>query len=66
VPARDAVQSGCDAMLDGSWLFAPSVEAIGGAGIEAFAPTSIVEGGARIASLPVARAVFEGGLRLRF
>lgn len=60
------VLSGCDAMIDGSWLFAPSVEIVGGAGVEAFAPTTIKEGRATLASLPIARAVFEGGLRLRF
>jgi len=66
VPIHDGVLSGFDAMLDGSWLFAPSVEVVVGAGVEAFPPTKIEQGTTTIASLPVARALFEGGLRLRF
>jgi hypothetical protein len=64
--SHDDVLSGCDAAIDGSWLFAPSVEVIGGAGVEAFAPTTIKQGGTPIASLPIAHALLEGGLRLRF
>ncbi len=66
VPSRESVLSGCDGMVDGSWLFAPSVEIVVGAGVEVFPPTTIQQGRTTLASLPIARGLFEGGLRLRF
>ncbi len=63
---KDGVLSGADAVVDGEWLFTPNVEAVVGVGAEAFAPTFIEINGARVAALPLLRAVAEAGLRMRF
>jgi hypothetical protein len=64
--SRDELRPGLEVFVDGSWRFAPDVEAILGVGLEdVFAPTYVNLQGARAATLPALRASAEAGLRLR-
>jgi hypothetical protein len=65
-PTMDGWLSGIDAVADASWRFAPDVDALVGAGLEAFPPTFVTEGGQRVTTLPPLRALVEAGLQLRF
>jgi hypothetical protein len=65
-PTLDGWLSGLDTVVDASWLFAPDVDALIGAGFEAFPPTFVTEAGQRVTTLPPLRALAEAGLRLRF
>ncbi len=65
-PTMDGRLSGIDAVADARWRFARDVDALVGAGLEAFPPTFVSEGGQRVTTLPPLRALVEAGLQLRF